>query len=385
MPTARYAILQSSYWSAFCLIVSFASVYLLAEGMSNSEIGILIAVASALATVLQPLIAGVAERSRRPLQVWMTVAGVVIAALAATLLLPGQSGILLAINYGLLIGSIQIIQPLVNSVGMAAINRGIRLNFGVARAIASLSFALLSMAAGRVVEATSHRSLPLLLIVVQAAFVVASATFVFRRTAKADEGEGEHLAVAQPEPLDRAAWIRFSILLGGFTLAMASHNLLNGFMFQVVEYHRGTAADMGVAVMIAALTELPTMMAFSWLVKRWTPGTLMIIAGVAFAIKSTATWLAPNLTGIYLAQGLQFAAFGLVIPASVYYIDRHFPVQQRVTGQAFMTMTATGGSVIGSVFGGIVLDHYGMPTMLMLGAAFAVVGAVAMAVGADRS
>ena len=48
MPTARYALLQSSYWSGFCLIVNFASVYLLAQGLSNAQIGIVIAVASAL-------------------------------------------------------------------------------------------------------------------------------------------------------------------------------------------------------------------------------------------------------------------------------------------------------------------------------------------------
>jgi len=68
----------------------------------------------------------------------------------------------------------------------------------------------------------------------------------------------------------------------------------------------------------------------------------------------------------------------------VYYIDRHFPPGQRTTGQAYMTMTATAGSVVGSVVGGIVLDAAGVPSMLLAGALIAVAGAVSIAAGADR-
>lgn len=185
MPTARYALLQSSYWSGFCLIVNFASVYLLAQGLSNAQIGMVIAVASALSTVAQPLVAGVADRSRWPLRLWLVAGGLAIAIVGLALLLPGERGLLVAVNYGLLIGSIQLLQPLVNSVGMAVINLGVKVNFGVARASASLAFALLSLAAGRIVEATSEASLPLMLLLVQLVFVVAAATFVFRRA----EGE----------------------------------------------------------------------------------------------------------------------------------------------------------------------------------------------------
>ena len=385
MPTARYALLQSSYWSGFCLIVNFASVYLLAQGLSNAEIGMVIAVASALSTVAQPLVAGVADRSRWPLRLWLVAGGLAIAIVGLALLLPGERGLLVAVNYGLLIGSIQLLQPLVNSVGMAVINLGVKVNFGVARASASLAFALLSLAAGRIVEATSEASLPLMLLLVQLVFVVAAATFVFRR---AEGGEGlveAGLEANHPAPLDRRAWLRFALLLLGFTLAMSSHNLVNGFMFQVVTFHGGTAADMGLAIMIAALTELPTMIGWNLLQRRWSPGVLMIVAGVMFAVKSIATWLAPNLAAIYLAQALQFAAFGLIIPASVYYIDRHFPPGQRTTGQAYMTMTATAGSVVGSVVGGIVLDAAGVPSMLLVGELIAVACAVSIAAGADRS
>ncbi|MFT3888776.1 MAG: MFS transporter [Arachnia sp.] len=382
MLTARYALLQSAYWSAFCLIVNFSSVYLLAHGLSNAQIGVLMAVASAVSTVLQPLVAGVVDRSRMPLRVWLTLGGVLLAALAAALVPQGE-GILVALTYGLLIAAIQVIQPVVNSVGMAAIARGMRVNFGVARACGSVAFALISAGAGALVAATSDVAVPLLLIAVAAVFIAAAVTFVLRHPAGpsvADEAAG-----AGPAPaMSRRAWAMFALLLAGITLGMTSHNLLNAFLFQIVGFHGGDAAAMGVAMMIAALVELPTMAFFDRLVARWTPGTLLVVAGVVFAVKNLATYLAPNLALVYAAQVLQFAGFGLLIPATVYYVNRLLPAALRVRGQSYMTMTMSAGSVFGAMIGGLVLDAAGVPALLLVGTVAATAGAVLVWLGADR-
>lgn len=107
MLTARYAALQSSYWSAFCLVINFVSVFLLAHGLTNAQIGVLMAVASAVATVVQPIVAGLVDRSRLPLRLWLVMGGIAVAALAAALL-PQGGGMLVAIAYGLLVALIQV-------------------------------------------------------------------------------------------------------------------------------------------------------------------------------------------------------------------------------------------------------------------------------------
>ena len=386
MLTARYALLQSSYWGTFCLVISFASVYLLAGGISNAEIGIVLAVAGLLSAVAQPVLAGAAERSRRPLRVWIVVLGLVLAAAAVLLLVPGGSRLVTSLVYGFLIAAVQVVQPLVNAVGMDALNVGRRLNFGLARAAASLAFALIAAVAGRVVEATSETAIPLIMLGVLAVFIASAGTFVVRSDGGSQDGDHHAAAsgavVAARTSGDRA---RFVLLLAGLTLAMASHNLLNGFMFQLVSFHGAAASAMGVAIMIAALTELPTMGLWNRIVARWTPGLLLVVSGVAFAVKALATYLAPNLLGIYLAQALQFAAFGLLVPASVYYINRLFPPSERVKGQAYMTMTATAGSVVGSLAGGLVLQSAGVPSLLLLGVGFATVGAALTWAGANRA
>lgn len=65
IPTIKYSWLQGSFWMSFCIVFNYASVFLLSRGYSNSQIGIVIAVAGVISTLLQPIVAGLADRSRR--------------------------------------------------------------------------------------------------------------------------------------------------------------------------------------------------------------------------------------------------------------------------------------------------------------------------------
>ena len=61
----KYACTQGTYWMIYGVVGSFASVFLLARGYSNSEIGVILAVANVVAVVLQPLVADFADRSKK--------------------------------------------------------------------------------------------------------------------------------------------------------------------------------------------------------------------------------------------------------------------------------------------------------------------------------
>ena len=50
--TLRYTILNAAYFSAFCTLHAYAAVYLLAKGMTNTQVGILLAVSNILSAVL---------------------------------------------------------------------------------------------------------------------------------------------------------------------------------------------------------------------------------------------------------------------------------------------------------------------------------------------
>lgn len=384
MLTARYSAIQSSYWATFCLIISFANVFLLAKGMTTSQIGVLMAVAGTMATVMQPIVAGMADRSKAPLRLWVALGGVVLAGLAVAVF-PLGHGMLLAIVYGLMLASIQIIQPLTNSLGMAAIDRGFRVNFGLARAFGSFVFAIVSLAAGVIVDATSVDALPVMMLVFLAIFVGLSATFVLRTGPVSIDDDGTAtIKIPDNPPLDHRRRRLLVLLIVGLTLAMTSHGLINNFMFQIVDHHGGTAAAMGIALTIAAVAELPAMSLWDKIMTRWSPGTMLVLAGIVFAVKNLAMLLAPSLTVIYLTQILQFACFAIAVPATVYYANRILPRALQVRGQSYMTMTISAGSVIGALLGGWLIDHSGVPTMLLAGTIVATAGAALIWMSAER-
>ncbi|MCG6567477.1 MFS transporter [Tessaracoccus sp. ZS01] len=383
-PTTRYGVIQAAYWSGFCMVLLFASAYLLDAGLTNSQIGLVIAAGGALSAVLQPVVAGAADRSRRvPLRMWAAALSALLVAVGAILLIPGLHWLLTAVFFGLLVLTVQLLQPLVNALGIAAMARGVRLNFGVARAAGSGVFALVSVGAGWVVAVAGSVMVPLLIIAFQIAFLVATVTFVHRGGIAVVSGAPDAPVAAPTQPMTRARWQRFFVLLAGITVLMTSHAMINNYMLQVMRHHGGDTGEMGTAVMIAALMELPVMVLWGRVMGRWSPGRLLQLSGVFFVVKTALTWLAPSVLGIYGAQTLQIGAFAAMVMASVYYVERMLPARDRIKGQAYMTMTATAGSVVGSLLGGLLLDASGVPLMLLVGTGIAAVGGALTLVSAE--
>ena len=62
--TLQYCILQGAYWASFCIIYSFATVFLLDRGFHNSQIGVIIAAGNILGVIFQPVFASVVDRSK---------------------------------------------------------------------------------------------------------------------------------------------------------------------------------------------------------------------------------------------------------------------------------------------------------------------------------
>ena len=61
--TPSYAVIQGLYWMYFAAIMSFSGFFLLSGGFTNTQIGILAAIAGLLSAVLQPVLAGYAEKT----------------------------------------------------------------------------------------------------------------------------------------------------------------------------------------------------------------------------------------------------------------------------------------------------------------------------------
>lgn len=377
-PTLRYTVIQGSYWSCYCGIATFSSVYLLAQGFRNTEIGLLISVAGLLSALLQPFVSRLADSLQRISlrQFTALLAGLQLAAASLLLVLaPRLTQLLL---YGMLLILIQLIMPLSSALGMACLNQKIPLNFGLARGVGSIAYGGFSALCGRLVLWFGTASIPLAIALLDGILLLSVLSFRF-----GDSTPHPHQEETQPTAGTRPffrAYHRVLLLLLGVVCLFLSHNLLNTFAYQIVLPLGGDSSEMGTMLFIQSALELPVMFLFSRMLHRSDSRFWVKISGIGFFLHAFGAWLAPSMGVLYLVQIFEMPGYALYALASIYYVNDAIAPQQRIQGQAWFTMAITLGSVLASFSGGLLLDYTSAWTLLAFASLTAGVGMVLLLV-----
>ena len=137
----------------------------------------------------------------------------------------------------------------------------------------------------------------------------------------------------------------------------------------------GTEADMGTAVSLAAILELPAMFFFDKLREKISINRLMKISVVMFVVKHTLTAIAPNMMVVYIAQICQMLAYAIITPASVYLVNEMVDAKDLTKGQSMITMGTSASGIIANLVGGVLIDAVGVRPVLLLGAVITALGA----------
>ena len=145
---ARYRLLQGGYWMLFCAGYGYVTVFLLAEGFSAGAIGVITALFGIFAAVLQPWLGRLADRGGRlgwkPLLLVLAALGLGDAVLLC--LRPPQA--VTGVLFGALLMLISAMMPLVNAASFHYRSQGKPVDFGSARGVGSLCYAVLSLVLG---------------------------------------------------------------------------------------------------------------------------------------------------------------------------------------------------------------------------------------------
>lgn len=378
--TVGYSAIQGFFWMGYAAIIGFSSVYLLQAGLDNSQVGLLIAVTGLLSALLQPVVAGYADRrGSMPLK-WIIccIAGTSLVC-AAVLGAAGSRKVLAGFCYGCCMVLLQLNTPLVNSLGIATVNGGEKLNFGVARGFGSLGYAAAAYAIGALTDRFGAGTVPLSIGLGLVLLLLATADYPKTpRPEETQQTRGAGLTFLRRYP-------RYCLVLVGLVLIFISHAVLNSFTYQIVVEKGGDSAQMGAAMAFASTVELPVMFLFGWMQKK-KPGSFWFrISGLFFLLKNLGTLLCTDMTGFFAVQVFQMGGFALLTISAVFYVNSIMAPGDRVKGQACYTMTMTLGNVIGAAAAGRILDELGVPAMLTFGTACALLGAAMMLLFTEKT
>ena len=372
----EYAWLHGTHWMYYGVLVSFASVFLLGNGYSNSAIGVILAVANILAVIVQPLVADEADKSTVSHSIRITqIMTLVIAVGTSALLLFHGKTLLLSLLFVMLVGFFTSIQPLINSLAFSLENSKYHINFGLSRSLGSIAYSLICALVGKMGDAMGIETIPVTGTIALVLLFIGLAV-INKHYLKACKQNGvnvnkllEHNEQADEERISLKDFAKrnvpFLVMITGVAFLFYGNAVLNNFMIQIVEAVDGNEADMGGILGVMAALEVPTMVFFDRINKRFSCKTLLKISAIGFTLKIFLCYIAKSVFMLYAAQTIQLFAFALLLPAIVRFIDDSMERGEAVKGQAMFTSSTTVGAVIASFTGGWIMD-ISSPSMLLL-------------------
>ena len=375
----KYSSIQMIYYAAWAAMMGYASVYLLDKGFSNSIIGTTLSIICLLGVILQPM-AGTFADKHKHIELRKMIAIIMILAIICSLslyLLKESSLLLLILFIGVLSFNYAIV-PLLNSMAFVFEKYNIKINFGLARGCGSGAYAISSILLGYLIEDVGASVLPLIYMIFNIMLIVVTYSFVVPRKERnkiiIEAEEESHGELTLKEFTMK--YKRFVIFIIGTVFVYFSMSFLNNFFIQVITPIGGSESDMGIAVFIAAMLELPTMALFNTLQAKFGCNMLIRISTFAFIIKAIVTMLAPNMMWIYFAQIFQIPSFAFLTPASIYYANIIVNEADLTKGQSLITMGSTGTGILASLIGGILLDITSVRNVLLICIIVSSIGAI---------
>lgn len=370
--TLPYSIMQSMLWGNFGVLISYAGKYCLAQGLTNTQYGIIFSIVSGSAFILQILLAQIIGKSTRrdvlKLSIFIQTGTTVFlgAVLYASGIQKYPAVALLAVMCILL----QTFPAMVDSFGMQKIQSGMHINLGTARGFGSLSYSILTFLCGWSIAAFGIKTVPLLGSLL--AFIMFGCLWKFP-TDKNAAVKQNHSENSERQKL----WnIRFALVLAGFFLLYASHNLLCNYIYQIVAARGGNESTQGTVTALGAMLELPAMFFIIKLLKVKRCDFWLKASGFFITMKALLYFISGTIAGLYTAQLMQLGGFSLFSISAVYYIGSTVSSKNSVHGQTYRAAACTFSNLLAYFLGGVICDYSGPQGVIACSIACGIAGTI---------
>lgn len=383
----EYAAIQGAFISSVSVFYGFATILLQSKNFTSSEIGLAMALGAAASILLPSLVAGYSSRHPGiPLKYIITVLILAtICSTALTMVVSSPVGLAMMI-FVVVIAISTTVMPLLNALAMQFENIGITMNYGVARGIGSIGYAVFGYLAGLMAENIGTVALApfyMLLLTVTIFLLLmfkrpdkVCASQEIDKTAETASVRGVHTLLKKP------ACIPFFIAMVCIAL---NHSALDTFQVSVIKDVGGSDADYGVLMFVMSISEIPTMFLFKYLARRFSYASLMSMGILSFVAKDVVLMLAPSVPMVIGAQVLNMFTLGLYVPAAVYFGNSVAGQDEAVQAQALFGGMAMGiGRILGNIGSGVIIDLMGIKPMLLFSAACVLVGFFMMQLAGSR-
>lgn len=383
----EYFSLQSLFWMTYCMVVGFSVTYLLSCGYSNSEAGYILASANICALILQPFLADLADHSKKinAMTILLVSIAIIFVCSIGLFFISIRSAVLTLI-YVVMITLANAVIAFLTSVQFLMDTSKSKINFGLCRAGGSLCFAIFSALMGMMIERIGMKSIPTVLFIITLLIIVLC-MYITRHRINDKQTTGSTLEKRKSSSL--FIFFRenpkFMILSVAMLFIYYAHAFITNFTISIVRNVGGNHREMGYLIAFMALMELPGMIGFKEISRRFKVSSLLLFSMIVFSVKAIIVWLSPSLITLTFGFALQVVSFALYIPASVQYANIIIDEKDTVKAQMMFNFMQAGGAVFSSIIGGWLIDFSGISHALLVGAILSCIGTMIAFMGIQNT
>jgi len=337
------------YFAAFASLLPFFVLFYQGLGFNGTQIGLLTGVPPLITLVGAPFLAGVADSTRRHRLIMGL--GILIA-IGVMLIMPSIKVFaivfILIIIFNIFMSPVS---PLADSATLSMLGED-RAMYGRVRMGGTIGWGLMAPIAGTVVENYGLRLAFQIFCAIMLVNLFVSQKFSF---GKAEEHQGSNSGIRSL--LANRQWVFFLFVsfLGGVGIFSVA-----AYLFPYMAELGANESQMGIALTISTLTELPVFFFGHRLVRQFGSSRLFIIAMVLIGIRSLLYGAIGSPVQIYIVQAFSGMIFPVMWLAGVSYADENSPPGLKSTAQGvFGAMTFGFGSALGGFVGGLLLESMG--------------------------
>lgn len=356
------------YFGAIGASYPYLPVFYRDLGLTFEEIGILTAIQAGTQLALGPVWGGLVDRFPRVGLTLPLAAGV--AAIGGFILFLATDFSSSLAGSMLLFAGLAGIGPTLDARTLETLGPAGRDRYGQVRAFGSLSFVIVALLIGLLLDSQGSRSLFWIYLPCLIGTVLVTATIKRRATNRSVSmlrGAGQILGARG-----------MLVFFGGFTIVWTSLTAANAFYSIQVVALGGSTTLVGITWAFGAVIEVPLMYAFPRVGARFGTERLVVLGALVFALRGALAAVAVDPLILVLIAPLEGLGFACAFVGGVTVLAARLPTSLGGTAQGLFSASAGLATIIGSVVGGTIAGTVGIPGMFAACALIGLIGSIVL-------
>ncbi|MEJ6950196.1 MFS transporter [Natronospora cellulosivora (SeqCode)] len=368
----KFSLLQWFFWSSWATYGAYLVYYLTEIGYSNIEIGTVMSVRTVLGLIGEPILGYISDYYHTNKKIFIL--GMLAIALVV-LPFPYYNWWLILISTAIL-GFFWAPQQSILDSWILKSSDKLADNYGFMRAWGSVGFAVIVVIFGWALDIfgfsilfVSHAII--LIITAIIAYFISDVKDEKSLVEKVNEREDdkpnndkEKREKTKENPFILFKNLEYNIILLSSIFVFIPNSIIFIYLPNFIRGVGGTTSLLGVVLFLNALSEAPIFFLGKKLIKRFKAIPLLLLASIFYMIRVILVYEASGQINFLIFGALQSLSFSVLLITARFHINYIAPESLKTTAQSIFTMAMFGiGGIIASLFGGYIMDFYGMTTL----------------------